>query len=84
MDKLRIGFAGIGLMGHGIAKNLLAKGFPLTLRVHRNRAAAEDLLAAGAKEAATNAELARNADVVMLCVTEARSTGPRGESTWPP
>ncbi|MGE5170619.1 MAG: NAD(P)-binding domain-containing protein, partial [Rudaea sp.] len=29
-----IGFVGVGLMGHGIAKNLLAKGFPLALRVH--------------------------------------------------
>jgi 3-hydroxyisobutyrate dehydrogenase-like beta-hydroxyacid dehydrogenase len=71
MTQPRIGFVGVGLMGHGIAKNLVAKGFPLTLRVHRNRAAAQDLLAAGAKEAATNAELARNADVIILCVTGA-------------
>jgi 3-hydroxyisobutyrate dehydrogenase-like beta-hydroxyacid dehydrogenase len=71
MSKPRIGFVGVGLMGHGIAKNLLAKGFPLTLRVHRNRAAAQDLLAAGAAEAASYAELARNADIVMLCVTGA-------------
>jgi 3-hydroxyisobutyrate dehydrogenase-like beta-hydroxyacid dehydrogenase len=71
MSKSRIGFVGVGLMGHGIAKNLLAKGFPLTLRVHRNRAAAQDLLAAGASEAASNAELARSADIVILCVTGA-------------
>ena len=71
MSKPRIGFVGVGLMGHGIAKNLLAKGFPLTLRVHRNRAAAQDLLAAGAAEAASYAELARNADIVILCVTGA-------------
>jgi 3-hydroxyisobutyrate dehydrogenase-like beta-hydroxyacid dehydrogenase len=71
MSKPRIGFVGVGLMGHGIAKNLLAKGFPLTLRVHRNRAAAQDLLAASAAEAASYAELARNADIVMLCVTGA-------------
>ncbi|HSU43848.1 MAG TPA: NAD(P)-dependent oxidoreductase [Casimicrobiaceae bacterium] len=71
MSKPRIGFVGVGLMGHGIAKNLLAKGFPLTLRVHRNRAAARDLLAAGAAEAASYAELARNADIVILCVTGA-------------
>src|SRR5512137_1193304 len=71
MDRPRIGFIGIGLMGHGIAKNLVAKGFPLTLRVHRNRKPAEDLLAAGAAEAATHADLARAADVVVLCVTGA-------------
>lgn len=66
-----IGFVGVGLMGHGMAKNLLAKGFPLALRVHRNRAAAQDLLAAGATEAASYADLARNADIVILCVTGA-------------
>ncbi|HEY1329456.1 MAG TPA: NAD(P)-dependent oxidoreductase [Casimicrobiaceae bacterium] len=71
MDKPRIGFVGIGLMGHGIAKNLVAKGYPLTLRVHRNRKPAEDLLAAGARETRSYAELARDADIVFLCVTGA-------------
>jgi 3-hydroxyisobutyrate dehydrogenase-like beta-hydroxyacid dehydrogenase len=68
-DKPRIGFIGLGLMGHGMAKNLVHKGFPLTVRVHRNRKPAEDILAAGAKEAKTSAELARVSDIVILCVT---------------
>lgn len=68
-DKPRIGFIGLGLMGHGMAKNLVTKGFPLTIRVHRNRKPAEDVLAAGAREAATNADLARASDIVILCVT---------------
>jgi len=71
MSKPRIGFVGIGLMGHGIARNLVAKGFPVTLRLHRNRKPAEDLLAAGAREVGSYAELARTADIVMLCVTGA-------------
>jgi 3-hydroxyisobutyrate dehydrogenase-like beta-hydroxyacid dehydrogenase len=71
MDRPRIGFIGIGLMGHGIAKNLVTKGFPLTVRVNRNRGPLEDLLAAGAKEVKTNADVARNADIVFLCVTGA-------------
>jgi 3-hydroxyisobutyrate dehydrogenase-like beta-hydroxyacid dehydrogenase len=71
MDKPRIGFVGVGLMGHGIAKNLVTKGYPLTVRGHRNRAPVEDLLAKGAKEAETNAELARGADIVFFCVTGA-------------
>ena len=71
MDKPRIGFVGIGLMGHGIAKNLVTKGYPLTLRVHRNRKPAEDLIAAGAREAASYAELAGTSDIVFLCVTGA-------------
>ena len=65
----RIGFIGIGMMGHGIAKNLLAKGYPLTFQVHRNRSNIEDLLAAGAKEAKTAADCAGAADIVILCVT---------------
>jgi 3-hydroxyisobutyrate dehydrogenase-like beta-hydroxyacid dehydrogenase len=71
MDKPRIGFVGVGLMGHGIAKNLVTKGYPLTVRAHRNRAPIEDLLAKGAKEAKTNADLARGADIVFFCVTGA-------------
>ena len=30
MSNARIGFVGVGLMGHGIAKNLIAKGHPVT------------------------------------------------------
>jgi 3-hydroxyisobutyrate dehydrogenase-like beta-hydroxyacid dehydrogenase len=71
VDKPRIGFIGIGLMGHGIAKNLVIKGFPLTVRVNRNRKPLEDLLAAGAKEVKTNADVAAQSDIVFLCVTGA-------------
>jgi 3-hydroxyisobutyrate dehydrogenase-like beta-hydroxyacid dehydrogenase len=58
-------------MGHGIAGNLVAKGFPLTVRAHRNRAPVDDLLAKGAREAKTTADVARGADIVFLCVTGA-------------
>ncbi|MET0203994.1 MAG: NAD(P)-dependent oxidoreductase [Casimicrobiaceae bacterium] len=71
MDKPRIGFIGVGLMGHGIAKNLVTKGFPLTVRAHRNRGPVDDLLAKGAKEAKTTAEVTRASDIVFLCVTGA-------------
>ena len=64
-----IGFIGIGMMGHGMAKNLLAKGYALTFKGHRNRGNLHDLLAAGAKEAASNAACARAADIVFICVT---------------
>jgi 3-hydroxyisobutyrate dehydrogenase-like beta-hydroxyacid dehydrogenase len=66
----KIGFIGAsGLMGHGMAKNLLAKGHALALTVHRNRERVADLLAAGATEAATPAALAAGSDVVFICVT---------------
>lgn len=66
----RIGFIGAsGLMGHGMARNLLARGYPLALTVHRNRERVADLLAAGALEAPSPAELAARADIVFVCVT---------------
>jgi len=70
-NKPRIGFIGVGLMGHGIAKNLVTKGYPLTVRAHRNRAPVDDLVAKGAKEAKTTAEVTRASDIVFLCVTGA-------------
>jgi 3-hydroxyisobutyrate dehydrogenase-like beta-hydroxyacid dehydrogenase len=66
----RIGFIGAsGLMGHGMAKNLLARGHALTLAVHRNREGVADLLAAGAIEAATPAAVAAASEIVFVCVT---------------
>jgi len=67
--KARIGFVGVGLMGHGIAKNIVEKGYPLTVLGHRNRSPVEDLLRRGATEAKSPADLARLADIVFLCVT---------------
>jgi 3-hydroxyisobutyrate dehydrogenase-like beta-hydroxyacid dehydrogenase len=80
----QIGFIGAsGLMGHGMAKNLLAKGHALSITVHRNRERVAELLAAGATEAATPAALATACEIVFLCVTgspqvEASVSGPQG------
>ncbi len=65
----RIGFIGVGLMGHGMAKNLVMKGFPLTIMGHRRRAPVTDLVKRGAREAKTPAAVARRSDIVFLCVT---------------
>ncbi len=67
----RIGFIGIGLMGHGMAKNLLEKGFSVTTTAHRNRTPLEDLLGRGAIEAAGYKEIAEQSDIVFICVTGA-------------
>lgn len=67
----RIGFAGLGLMGHGMAHNLLAKGYPLTVLAHRKRDAVDDLVEKGAAEAPSPAALAQASDVVVLCLTGA-------------
>ena len=49
--KERIGFVGLGMMGHGIASNILKNKYPLTGLVHRSRDGLEDLLKHGASEA---------------------------------
>jgi 3-hydroxyisobutyrate dehydrogenase-like beta-hydroxyacid dehydrogenase len=66
---MRIGFIGVGLMGHGMAKCLIEKGHALTVMGHRNRAPVDDLLKRGAKEAKSAADVAYASDIVFLCVT---------------
>ena len=41
-----VGFIGLGLMGHGMAKNIVEKGYPLAVTAHRNRKPLDDLSAA--------------------------------------
>jgi len=83
MSKPTVGFIGVGLMGHGMARNIVTKGYPLVVLGHRNRAPVEDLKALGATEANTPRELAAQCDIVHLCVTgspqvEALLRGPDG------
>jgi 3-hydroxyisobutyrate dehydrogenase-like beta-hydroxyacid dehydrogenase len=66
----KIGFIGAsGLMGHGMAKHLVANGHSLAVTVNRNRERLADLFEAGATEAASPAGLAAGAEIVFLCVT---------------
>jgi 3-hydroxyisobutyrate dehydrogenase-like beta-hydroxyacid dehydrogenase len=83
MAKETIGFIGLGFMGHGMAKNIVEKGYPLTVMGHRNRAPVEDVVARGAREAKTPREVAAASTIVFLCVTgskevEALVFGPDG------
>jgi 3-hydroxyisobutyrate dehydrogenase-like beta-hydroxyacid dehydrogenase len=66
----RIGFIGAsGLMGHGMAKHLLLKGHALTLSVNRNATRVADLIAAGATQAPSPADVARASELLFICVT---------------
>ena len=62
----KIGFIGLGLMGHGMAKNLLKKGHALSFVVHRNRANLADLLDLGAQELPTPGLQPRNEIVASV------------------
>ncbi len=78
-----IGLIGVGLMGKGIARNLMQRGFALTLLDHPGNQPTEDLVQGGARMVASPAEVAAASDVILLVVTgapevEAVITGARG------
>lgn len=82
-ERPTIGFIGVGLMGHGMAKNIVEKGWPLVVLGHRKREPVEHLLSLGAREAGSPRELAQACEIVHLCVTgspqvEALVRGPDG------
>ncbi|MDE3028697.1 MAG: NAD(P)-dependent oxidoreductase [Paracoccaceae bacterium] len=73
MTKENIGFVGVGLMGHGMAKNIVEKGHALSVTAHRSRAAIDDLVSRGATERANLADVARASDIIFLCLTDAQA-----------
>jgi 3-hydroxyisobutyrate dehydrogenase-like beta-hydroxyacid dehydrogenase len=68
-EKKRVGLIGAGLMGHGIGKNIVTKGYALTVLGHKNRQPIESLKSLGATEAENAREVAASSDIVFLCVT---------------
>lgn len=66
--KPDIGYIGVGLMGHGAAKNILLKGYPLTVLGNRNRTPVDDLVGRGAREARTARDVAATCDIVFTCL----------------
>ena len=81
--KAAVGIIGVGMMGHGIARNVLKHGFALTALEHPGNQPLTELLAGGATTQTTARAVAQASDVVVLCVTgspevEAVLTGPEG------
>lgn len=72
MANETVGFIGVGLMGHGMAKNIVEKGYPLIVMGHRNRAPVDDLVKRGASEAKSPRQIAEGSSIVFLCVTGSR------------
>lgn len=68
---MHVGLIGAGMMGHGMAANLLKHGHQVTVMAHRNRAPVEDLVAKGAHEARALGDVAA-AEVILLCVTTSK------------
>jgi 3-hydroxyisobutyrate dehydrogenase len=61
------GFIGVGNMGNPMAGNVLKSGFPLTV-FDMNPAAMTNLVAAGARKAASAHEVLEHAEVVLTCL----------------
>jgi 3-hydroxyisobutyrate dehydrogenase len=64
---IRCGFIGLGIMGKALAGNLVPRGLP-TIVYDIDDAAMRELVDGGAKPATSAAEVARNADVIGICV----------------
>ena len=64
-----IGFIGLGLMGRPMAKNLLKAGYPVVVN-SRSRGPVDDLVQAGARAAASPADVARQATRIITMVPD--------------
>ncbi len=78
----KIGFIGLGIMGGGMARNLLKAGFEVHVW-NRTPGRMEEFAAAGARKASDPADLASRCPIVMMCVSntpdvQAVIFGPRG------
>ncbi|MYK31348.1 MAG: NAD(P)-dependent oxidoreductase [Boseongicola sp. SB0670_bin_30] len=69
MTKPAVGMIGVGLMGHGIAKNIVEAGYPLSVVAHRRREAVDDLVGRGAVETSSVKELSECSEIIHICVT---------------
>ncbi|GHC86212.1 3-hydroxyisobutyrate dehydrogenase [Pseudorhodoferax aquiterrae] len=67
--KQKIGMIGIGLMGHGIARNIAKHGYPLTVLEHAGNQPLDELKAAGVTTQTSAKDVAAASEVVILCVT---------------
>jgi 3-hydroxyisobutyrate dehydrogenase len=67
VDKIRIGFIGLGNVGSKLAGNLLRHGTDLTVR-DLNPAIVAEFVARGARTAASPREMAERCDLVITCL----------------
>jgi len=69
MDKQRIGFIGLGVMGAGMASRLAESGYDVAV-YNRTRAKSEEVAKAGARVADSPADAADGAGVVCLSLAD--------------
>jgi 3-hydroxyisobutyrate dehydrogenase-like beta-hydroxyacid dehydrogenase len=83
MNKPKVGFIGLGLMGSSMVERLQDLGYSLTVLGNRNRTYIDEAIARGAVEAKNAKAVAEASDIIMLCMgtsdqVEARMRGANG------
>lgn len=66
--KETVGFIGLGIMGQGMAQNLIANGYALNVW-NRTPARMDPFCAAGARCCSSPADLAAHSDIIITCVS---------------
>ena len=66
--EFRIGFVGLGLMGSAMVGRLQDCNYQLTVLGNKDRTGLDQALTRGALEAASGVDLAKQSDVIMLCM----------------
>ena len=65
----QVGFIGLGIMGQGMARNLLKSGFNLTVW-NRTTSKMDSLIEAGARAGQNPADVAAQSDITVICVSD--------------
>ena len=69
ITRQHLGFIGLGLMGNPMCSRLIESGLPMTVW-NRTESKTTNLVDLGAISASSPLEVAKNSDVVFLCLTD--------------
>ncbi|MHA3979002.1 NAD(P)-dependent oxidoreductase [Halovulum sp. GXIMD14794] len=83
VEQRTVGVIGAGMMGSGMAANLLASGHRVLLAPRRTSEAVDRLVEAGAETVASPAALAEASDVVLTCVSDSVAVAAVAEQILP-
>lgn len=65
----KVGFIGLGIMGRGMTRNLMNKGFEVMVW-NRTSSRMDEFVADGATAASSPREVAESCDIIMICVSD--------------
>ncbi len=65
----KVGFIGLGIMGRGMTRNLMNKGFDVTVW-NRTSSRMDEFVNDGATAASSPKEVAESCDIIMICVSD--------------